>query len=98
MIRKLAVLAATALLLTGCDYLTPVPAPADVSANGSFYRSDVLYDGYYGAFRGGYWGADGHYWYLDSANAWHRDDAGHFRHNSSLSDGLHMPGPGLPGL
>ncbi len=97
MIRNL-VLAAAALLLCGCDYLTPAPDPVDVNANGSFYRSDVLYDGFYGPFHGGFWGADGHYWYLNGANVWQRDDGGHFRHNSSLSDGLHMPGPGLPGL
>jgi hypothetical protein len=93
MIRNL-IVAAAALLLTGCEYFSG----ADIPAGGSFYATDVLYDGFYGPFHGGYWGADGHYWYLDSANAWQRDDDGHFRHNSSLSDGLHMPGPGLPEL
>ena len=37
------------------------------------------YDGSYGAYRGGYWGSDGYFYYADAGMAYRRDDARHFR-------------------
>ena len=89
MFKKLVLPAFAALVLAGCGG----PGYTTVGvASGPYY--DGYYDGYYGPFVDGYWGGDGAFWYLDRGHALHRDNGGHFRHDSFLGFN-HVHGSGM---
>ena len=68
-VQMLGVAAFGALLLTGCVH--------DPSGGSHV----AYYDGEYGAYHGGFWGENGHFFYYTDASLVNakRDDAGHFR-------------------
>ena len=67
--------AAAAVLLSGCAY-TPYPDTA--------YAVPAYYDGFYGPYWDGYWGADGVFFFYDvHDHHFHRDDGHHFRHDQA---------------
>ena len=46
------------------------------------YPYDGYYDGFYGPYLSGYWGADGFFYYGDGHGRYHRDDGHHFSHEA----------------
>lgn len=103
----LAALAATgAIALSGCvtDGTYGPPRPYAGVAYGGYY------DGFYGPFSGGYWGARGLFYYWNpQTNRYHRDDGHHFRREAGpgfkpiqgrappAAVRGHPPGPPPPG-
>jgi hypothetical protein len=63
---------------------------------GDVVAYDGYYDDYYGPIYDGYWGNDGFYYRSHAGEAFHRDDAQHFRRESStgfhhVNGNAHVP-------
>ena len=57
---------------------------------------DVYYDGFYGDYPDGYWGADDAFYYRDHGGAFVRDENHHFQHgafNGARGYHAHMHAP-----
>lgn len=79
------VAAGAAFLLSGCGSDGGRQHHAAYSTLGerAVDYGDGYYDGFYGPFVDGYWGADNFFYYKDPDNRWRRDEGHHFRHDAA---------------
>ena len=70
---------ATAALMSGCagEYMAAGGGSDEIDVAPQGYNA--WYDGYYGPFMNGYWGADGAFYYRIMGGRYLRDDSDHFR-------------------